>query len=48
MPYWAGNLTSIYSLGDFNNKFDIESLSISDPLEDLKLDKAIENFNKKF
>ena len=46
MPNWAGNLTSIYSLGDFNNKFNVENLTILDPLEDSKLKKAIETFIK--
>ncbi|RBW54331.1 NADPH-dependent FMN reductase [Tenacibaculum sp. E3R01] len=46
IPYWAGNLTSTYSLGDFNNKFDIENLTISDPIEGSKLNEAIQAFIK--
>ena len=44
IPRWGGNLSSIYSLGDFNNKFDVDSLSISDKSEDLKLNEAIQAF----
>lgn len=46
MPYWAGNLTSVYSLGDFKNKFNVENSTISDSLEDSKLNEAIQVFMK--
>lgn len=40
-PRWGGNICGMYSLGDFNNKFDVSNSSILDPSENAKLDKAI-------
>ncbi|PKV50273.1 NADPH-dependent FMN reductase [Aquimarina sp. MAR_2010_214] len=41
LPIWGGKISGIYSLGDFNNKFDISNSSILDPSENAKLDKNV-------
>ena len=41
---WGGNLSGTDSLGDFNNKFDSGNLSISDTMEEAKLDEALQAF----
>ena len=42
LPRWGGNLSGHYSLGSFNDNFDRSNLSITDPIEDLKLNEAIQ------
>ncbi len=44
LPRWGGNLSGVYSLGDFKHKFDSVSLTITDPIENLKLNKVIQTF----
>ncbi|WP_438422646.1 NADPH-dependent FMN reductase [Aquimarina macrocephali] len=41
LPIWGGNLSGVYSLGDFNNKFDVNNSSILDASENAKLDKEV-------
>jgi len=48
IPRWGGNLLSTYSLGNFNNRFDTENLSILVPSEDLKLNEAVQTFLKSY
>lgn len=40
-PRWGGNISGLYSLGDFNNKFDVSNSSILDPSENVKLDREV-------